>query len=57
MAIAALFFAAMQCGAQYVDSLWLRLALNTVCVGLFVGHIVYHDFPLSNLPVVGKYFK
>ena len=57
VAIAALFFAAMQCGAQYVDSLWLRLALNTVCVGLFVGHIVYHDFPLSNLPVVGKYFK
>ena len=30
--------------------LGLRLLLNTVCVGLFAAHVVYHDFPLSSLP-------
>ena len=28
-----------------------------VLVVAFIGHIVYHDLPLKNLPVVGKYFK
>lgn len=37
--------------------LWGRLAANTVLIGLFAAHVVYHDFPLSALPVVGKYFK
>ena len=34
-----------------------RIAVNTVLLAAFVGHIVYHDFPLSGLPVVGKYFR
>ena len=33
------------------------LALNTVLLLLFVALIVKRDFPLSNLPVVGKYFR
>ena len=36
---------------------WLRLAANTGLILLFVGHIVYHDFPLHQLPVVGRYFR
>ena len=32
------------------------VALNTVLGLLFVGYIVKKDFPLSGLPVVGKYF-
>ena len=33
------------------------IALNTVLLLLFVALIVKRDFPLSNLPVVGKYFR
>ena len=54
--LAALFYAAM----SLIPTHWplgLRLLLNTVCVGLFAAHVVYHDFPLSSLPVVGKYFR
>ena len=35
----------------------VRIAANTILLALFVAHIIYHDFPLSGLPVVGKYFK
>lgn len=55
--IAVLFFAVMQFGAAYVPQLWLRLLINTGCIVLFVAHTVHYDFPLSNLPVVGKYFR
>lgn len=56
VAITALFFTFM----QLVPSdwpLWVRLGLNTMLILAFVGHVVYHDFPLRNLPVVGKYFR
>ena len=35
----------------------ISLAANTLLIILFVVYIVWRDFPLSNLPVVGKYFK
>lgn len=55
--LATFFFGAMQAVYAFVDTVWLRLLLNTGLVVMFLGHIVYHDFPLGNLPVVGKYFK
>ena len=57
VAITLLFFAVMQAAATWIDVLWLRLLINTGCIALFVAHTVHYDFPLSNLPVVGKYFK
>lgn len=51
-----LFFAIMQLTPQSVPTL-ARLAINTVLIILFVGHIIYHDLPLGGLPVVGKYFR
>ena len=33
------------------------LAVNTLLIAVFVVYLVRHDFPLSSLPVVGKYFK
>jgi hypothetical protein len=33
------------------------LAVKTVLLLVFVAFIVKRDFPLSNLPVVGKYFR
>ncbi len=55
--ITAIFFAVMQAAKVYVPSLPLRLLINTACIVLFVAHTVHYDFPLSSLPVVGKYFK
>lgn len=57
VAIALLFFVVMQLSEAYVPQMWLRLLVNTGCIALFVAHTVHYDFPLSNLPVVGKYFK
>lgn len=57
VAITVLFFAVMQLGRSYLPALWMQLLLNTGCIFLFVAHTVHYDFPLSNLPVVGKYFR
>jgi len=35
----------------------MALTVNTLLVMLFVAHIIIRDFPLSKLPVVGKYFR
>ena len=37
--------------------MWLSLTVNTLLILLFVVYIVHRDFPLRNLPVVGKYFN
>ncbi len=55
--ITIIFFAAMQAAETYIAQFWLRMLVNTACVVLFVAHTVHYDFPLSNLPVVGKYFR
>ena len=34
-----------------------RLAVNAVLVLAYVGHVLWHDFPASSLPVVGRYFR
>lgn len=54
--IAALFFAVMTFTPREWPAL-VRLGVNTICILLFVGHILYHDLPLASLPVVGKYFR
>ena len=35
---------------------WLSLTVNTLLIAIFVAYIIERDFPLSKLPVVGKYF-
>ena len=35
---------------------WLSLTVNTLLIAVFVAYIIERDFPLSKLPVVGKYF-
>ena len=37
--------------------IWLSLTVNTLLILIFVAYIIQRDFPLSNLPVVGKYFR
>ena len=40
-----------------IESPWLRMVSGTVLLLLFVVYIVKRDFPLRQLPVIGKYFK
>lgn len=47
-------------GATFVNdhlSQWVALAVNTLLILLFVAVLIKRDFPLSSLPVVGKYFR
>lgn len=37
--------------------MWAALLVNTLLIVLFAAMIVKRDFPLANLPVVGKYFR
>lgn len=57
VAITLLFFVVMHLAEVYVPNMALRLAINTACIVLFVAHTIRYDFPLYNLPVVGKYFR
>ena len=56
VAITALFYFLMNLANDNLPE-WAALAVNTVLVVAFIGHIVYHDLPLKSLPVVGKYFR
>lgn len=47
-------------GVTFVNdhlSQWAALAVNTLLILLFVAVLIKRDFPLSSLPVVGKYFR
>ena len=33
------------------------LAVNTLLIALFVAYIIKFDFPLRQLPIIGKYFR
>lgn len=57
VAITLFFFVVMHLAEVYVPNMALRLAINTACIVLFVAHTIHYDFPLYNLPVVGKYFR
>ena len=56
VAIAAGFTAVMLVARNYLSTV-LSIILNTSLIVAFIGHIIYHDFPLSKFPVVGKYFR
>lgn len=54
--ITVLFFVIM----EFLPESWspiLRMELNSLLIVAFVAHVVYHDMPLRNLPIVGKYFR
>lgn len=55
--IALLFYGIMTLAEDYVENIWLRLLVNTGCIVLFIGHIIHYDFPMKNIPVIGKFFR
>jgi len=54
--LAVLLFAGMHLANGSLP-VWAALAVNTLLILLFLFYIVKRDFPLSNLPVIGKKFK
>ena len=50
------FFIAITYSNQYLPKIY-SLVVNTLIIFAFVAHIIYHDLPLSRMPVIGKYFK
>ena len=51
------FFVCIHLSGEYVENVFLRLLCNTACIVLFAAHVLYHDFPVSRIPVIGKFFK
>lgn len=54
--IALVFFVAIVTVNKYLP-VWAALAVNTLILLLFAAIIVKRDFPLQNLPVIGKRFR
>lgn len=49
--------AAYRVNTSHIDAIWEHLLWGTVIVIVYVWYMVRNDFPLSALPVVGKYLK
>ena len=45
------------CRLYVTDNMWLQMGIGTVLLAGYLVKLVHDDFPLSGLPVVGKYFK
>ena len=54
--LALVLFAGMTQVNKYLSPI-MALAANTVLILIFTAYLVKKDFPLSSLPVVGKYFR
>ncbi len=48
VAITALFYVCINLANEHLPQLW-ALAVNTLLILMFVGHIVYHDLPLKKI--------
>ena len=54
--LAVLLFVCMS-GANAHLAIWPAIGVNTALILAFCAVIIWRDFPLSSLPVVGKYFR
>lgn len=54
--LAAVLFVGITFSNKYL-SFWPAILVNTVLVLVFCAYIVKKDLPLSEIPVIGKYFK
>ncbi len=56
VSLAVILFAGMSFTNAHLGSL-TAIVLNTIMILAFCAVIIKRDFPLSSMPVVGKYFK
>ena len=47
----------LMCWGQCHLPLWASLSMNTILIAAFIVIIAKRDFPLKNVPFIGKYFK
>jgi O-antigen/teichoic acid export membrane protein len=40
-----------------IENMWLRMAINTVLLILFVAYIIKHDLPLNQIPIVKRFVR
>jgi O-antigen/teichoic acid export membrane protein len=55
-ALAMVLFTGATVVSQYIDSLSLRLIINSFFIALYLWVVVKKELPLSQLPVVGRFF-
>ena len=55
--LCAVLYAIMHYTAGIVPNAALRIGLNTLLILVFTATVIRFDFPLRNLPVVGRYFR
>ena len=55
--ITCVLYAIMHYTTSLVESPAVKMAIGTVVVILFLAHVLYHDLPPRNIPVIGKYFR
>jgi O-antigen/teichoic acid export membrane protein len=53
--VTVVFFVGMSLSNQYLP-VWGAVSVNTFLIVCFLAIIIYKDFPLKSLPVIGKYF-
>lgn len=41
----------------YIHNTWILMGIGTILIGVYLVILSRRDFPLSGLPIVGKYFK
>ena len=41
----------------YIHNMWVMMAVGTLLLGIYLFVLTRRDFPLSGIPVVGKYFR
>lgn len=42
---------------RMLGGMWMSMAVGTVLIVVYLGVLVKKDFPLSGIPVIGRYFK
>ena len=40
-----------------IENPWLRMGTNTLLLIAFVAYVIKHDFPLRQIPFIGKFFR
>ncbi len=56
-ALAAVLFAGIMLSHAYVNSVALRLVVNTLLIGIYMVVVIKKQLPLREMPVIGKYFN
>ena len=55
-AVTVVLFVGMLLSNRHLPA-WAAISVNTLIIVCFLAIIIRKDFPLKNLPVIGKYFQ